>query len=237
MLVGAEVKQFRNLHPKELDCGDEVLIALADGVATSPNAQFASRFILEELARVLEQHPQWCQDELITGRHVREVHARLCAEVSSRPHLHGSSSTLVAAHVRGNRAAILNVGDSRAYLRKSDGSVRQLSHDHTELQRLRDAGEANDETEYASVYGALSDCLIADSLESGFAIHRTTANLAPADLLVLCTDGVHEVLGDERWQALLAGNPEPTTLVEVTRAVVLKSGAPDNFSVIAARVA
>lgn len=233
MLVGTEVRQSRNLHPKELDCGDEVLIALADGVAISPTPQFASRFILEELARVLPEHPQWCQDDLITGRHVREVHARLCAEVSRRPHLHGSSTTLVAAHVRDNRAAILNSGDSRAYLRKADGSIQQLSHDHTEWQRLRDAGEADDATEYASVYGALSDCLIADSLESEFAIYRTTVMLAVADLIVLCTDGVHDVLGDNRWLALLAENADPTALVVATCAAVLQAGAPDNFSGIA----
>lgn len=236
LLVGTEVKQFRNLHPKECECDDEVLIALADGVATSPHAQFTSRFILDELLRVLERHPQWCRDDLATGRHVREVHAGLCAQVSQHPFLHGSSSTLVAAHLKGSRVAVINTGDSRAYLRKADGSIQQLSHDHTEWQRLRDAGEADDATGYASVYGALSDCLIADSLESEFAIHRATAMLAPADLIVLCTDGVHDVLGDNRWLALLVESADPTTLVKATRIAVLQSGAPDNFSVIALKL-
>lgn len=235
LLVGDEVKQFRNLHPKELDCSDEILIAVADGVATSPHAQFASRFVLEQLPRVLRDYPQWCQDDLTTGRHVREVHARLCAEVSRTPHLHGSSTTLVAAHLRGNRAAIINSGDSRAYLRRADGAVELLSHDHTELQRLRDAGEVDEATEYASVYGALSDCLIADSLESGFAIHRATITLSTEDMIVLCTDGVHEVLGDEQWLALIANHPDPAGVVTATRDAVLKAGAPDNFLVVASR--
>ncbi|MBZ0223881.1 MAG: serine/threonine-protein phosphatase [Dokdonella sp.] len=234
LLVGADVRQSANLRSQHVALDGEVLVALADGVAASPNAQLASQFVLNELPKVLQQHADWCQEGLFNGRHVRETHARLCAELAHRPQMHGSATTLVAAHIKGSRIAILNTGDSRAYLRSANGSVRQLSRDHTELQRLRDAGDADAMTEYASLYGALSDCLVADSLESDFAIHRETLTLAPNDLLVLCTDGVHDILGDARWRDLIAEHSDSLTLVHAARTAVLAAGASDNFSVIAA---
>ena len=233
LLVQGEVRQSKNLLPVEKEFDDEVLIALADGVAASPNAHLASRFILGELPRVLNEHAQWCQDGLMNGRHLREVHARLCEELARRPQMYGSSSTIVAAQFKGSRAVVLNTGDSRAYLRKCDGSIRQLSQDHTELQRLRDAGTADATIEYASLYGALSDCLIADSEESDFAIHLVTLTLAPGELLVLCTDGVHDVLGDAPWQTMMTQHADPITLAEAARSALLAVDAYDNFSVIA----
>ena len=231
-----EVRQSKNLRPQEKWTDDEILIALADGVAASPNAQLASHFVLSELPRVLQQRPEWCHDGLINGRHLRETHARLCEELASRPQMYGSSTTIVAAHINGRRAVVVNTGDSRAYLRRRDGSVRQLSKDHTELQRLRDAGEADATTEYASLFSALSDCLIADSEEGGFEIHMESLILAPDDVLVLCTDGVHDVLGDAPWQALIAEQSDPLTLVHAARSALLANGAYDNFSVIAVMV-
>jgi len=233
LLIGTGVHQSGNLLPAEIVHHGDVLIALADGVAASPHAQLASRFVLNALPQVLQQRPEWQQDGFVTGRHVREVHARLCADIAQRPQLHGSSTTLVVAQVKDTRAAVLNSGDSRAYVRRADGDVRQVSRDHTELQQLRDSGEADDSTEYASLYGALSDCLVADSLESSFAIHLATPLLAAGDMLVLCTDGVHDVLGDRRWKQLIGENADPLLLVSVARAAVLEAGAFDNFSVIA----
>jgi serine/threonine protein phosphatase PrpC len=233
LLVQGEVRQSKNLLPVETQVDDEVLIALADGVAASPNAQLASRFVLSELPRVMSERAHWCQDGLVNGRHVRELHARLCGELARRPQMYGSSSTIVMAQIKDSRVVVLNTGDSRAYLRKCDGSIRQLSQDHTELQRLRDAGTADATTEYASLYGALSDCLIADSEESDFAIHLATLTLAPGELLVLCTDGVHDVLGDAPWQTMMTQHADPLTLVDAARAALLAVDAYDNFSLIA----
>jgi len=85
----------------------------------------------------------------------------------------------VAVHVKDGHAVVLNVGDSRAYLRAPAGSVRQLRRDHSELQRLRDSGEVDADTSDASFYDALSDCLVADPQESDFAIHRATDAQCP----------------------------------------------------------
>lgn len=235
VLVGGEVWQQDRLAPRKALIEADVLAALADGVATSPSAQFASRFVLKTLPRVMADHPDWVQEGHVAARHVRETQARLAAELARHPGLRGSSCTLVAAHFVSGQVVVFNSGDSRAYLRRRDGSVQQLSRDHTELQRMIDAGEADATTEYASIYDALSDCLIADPHEGGFSIHRAAATLHDGDAVILCTDGVHDVLGEAPWRKLMEALADPLPLVQATHDAVLKAGAPDNFSLIVAR--
>lgn len=236
LMVGAEVWQESQLAPREVVIENEMLAALADGVATSPEAGFASRFVLKALSRTMAQHPEWLQDGHIAARHVRETQARLTAELARRPRLWGSACTLVAAHFRADGVVVLNSGDSRAYLRRHDATMQQLSRDHTELQRLREAGEASDATEYASIYDALSDCLVADADQGDFAIHRASATLRDGDAVILCTDGVHDVLGDANWRTLMEAHPDPLAVAHAARETVLKARAPDNFSLVAARL-
>lgn len=232
VLVGTCVHQADDLEaPLMID--DGVLVAIADGLAVSPRSGQVSRILLEILPAILRDHPEWLRDGLLSNRHLREAHVRLCERAERLPRLRGGASTLVAAQVHEDRVAILNCGDSRAYLRQVNGDIRQLSCDHTELQRLRDAGIAAEGVEYASLYDVLTDCIGTDPDDGAFAIHRVEARLAAGDLLVLCSDGVHDVLAEADWHRILRASGDPPTLVAATRRAVLRAGAPDNFSVIA----
>ena len=231
LLFGSRVIQSAHLlHSEQVDRND-LLIAVADGVATSPSAALASRRYLAALARVSAD----AAGQPMTARHVRTAHQLFCDELTRKCSSHGASTTLVAAHIIGQRVAVLNVGDSRTYRRSASGEVAQISRDHTELNRLRESGIAVAGVEYGSIYDALSDCLIADPEETGFAIHCESLELQDGDLLILCSDGVHDVLGDAAWRALIAEHAMPQSLVQQTRQNVLAAGAPDNFSIIAVR--
>ena len=231
LLFGSRVIQSAHLlHSEQVDRND-LLIAVADGVATSPSAALASRQYLAALAGVSAD----AAGQPMTARHVRTAHQLFCDELTRKCSSYGASTTLVAAHIIGQRVAVLNVGDSRTYRRSASGEVAQISRDHTELNRLRESGIAVAGVEYGSIYDALSDCLIADPEETGFAIHCESLELQDGDLLILCSDGVHDVLGDAAWSALVAEHATPQALVQQTRQRVLAAGAPDNFSVIAVR--
>lgn len=224
--------QQDDLPPQLFDCHDG-LFAVADGLANSPTPERASRLAVEALAKSLHDHPEWTgYDGLPSTRHVHAAQAALCDALASRQLLPGSSTTLVAACVQQNHVAVLNSGDSRAYLIRSDGSAKQLSRDHTELRRMIDNGEAQAGVEYASMYYVLSDCLAAAPECDDFAVHRETTELHPGDRLILCSDGAHDVLDDLTWLAAMAVQPDPVKMVEATREAVLARGAPDNFSII-----
>ena len=231
VLFASRVIQSAHLLQGEQVDRNDLLIAVADGVATSPAAALASRRYLAALARV----SAGAVGQPMNARQVRAAHQLFCDDLTRKRSSCGASTTLVAAHIIGRRVAVLNVGDSRAYRRSESGEVVQISRDHTELNRLRESGIADAGVEYGSIYDALSDYLIADPEETGFAIHCESLELQVGDLLILCSDGVHDVLGDAAWRALIAEHAIPQALVQQTRQHVLAVGAPDNFSIIVVR--
>ena len=206
-----------------------LLLAIADGVAISPQPQLASRFVIKHLAGI-------AATQGLSARTIRDVHGALCDRYA-RGKTRGSSTTLVAAYIRDAACQIINVGDSRAYLVAANGCWTQLSRDHTVLNDLRDANVAEAGIAYASMYDALSDCLIADDEEDQFSIHQRQTTLQPGDTLLLCSDGVHDTLGDRQLRELYDPELSLGAQVEILREAVLRAGAPDNFSLILARQA
>lgn len=226
---GVEVFQDRNLSVgyRTAEFG-RLVVAVADGVATSTAPQQASRFVLEDLAAEIDSGAAF------DVRTVRRVHGHLC-DTLAKGRTFGTSTTLAAVECQQDRCTVLNIGDSRVYRIVANGEWRQLSRDHTILNAMIDRGEAEPGKDYASFYGMLDSCLVADDEETEFAVHRAESPFLPGDLLLLCTDGVHDTLGDARLTRLTDALLAPQDQVEVWRKAVLKAGAPDNFSMILVR--
>ncbi|MFO1371422.1 MAG: hypothetical protein U1F42_03190 [Candidatus Competibacteraceae bacterium] len=160
--------------------GDEVVLAVADGVASSDgNRRIAPATGQPDRAGGIGQGgsgtPGVVAGGFVANRHLRHVQTQLSDKLADDLKTYGAASTLAVAHVRGRRAAILNVGDSRVYRANREGRWWRLSKDHTILQGMIDRGDASPDAEYASVYGMLEHVLCADSEESDFAIHRVLA--------------------------------------------------------------
>jgi serine/threonine protein phosphatase PrpC len=204
-----------------------LLLAIADGVAVSPSPHLASRWVIKTLAAL-------ASDADLSPRLVRELHGRLCDRYATGRTL-GTSTTLVAASCNVSRCVVTNVGDSRAYLIKSDGEWSQLSRDHSVLNDLIDHGQVDFDPVYAHLYDGLAHYLIADHQEDGFRIHQTSIPLGIGDRLLLCSDGVHDVLGEPTMQRLYKLHDTVAGQVDAWRRAVLAAGAPDNFSMILAR--
>ena len=201
--------------------------AVADGVSASPAPQVASRFIIETMAASLSEQP----DAELDVRLVRRVHGLLCDRYA-RGRTFGSSSTLVATQIVGNRCIVVNVGDSRAYRITVDGSWETLTRDHTVIESLRQQGQASCDLEYAHIYDALDSCLIADDEETEFSVHRRVSPFQQGDSLLLCSDGLHQTLEQKILEQLFDPGHSTQAQVEIFRIAVLKAGAPDNFSLI-----
>ena len=176
------------------------------------------------------------QDGFVANRHVRRAQARLAERLGSHRKTYGAASTLAVAHVRGQHSAILNVGDSQVYQVNREGQWRRLSKDHTVLQGMIDRGEASPDAEYASVYGLLEHVLCADSEESDFAIYRVLMTLEPGDTLVLCSDGIHDEIGEEMLWKLFDPALDVVAQAKVWRDAVWTHGARDNLSLVVAMI-
>lgn len=143
------------------------------------------------------------------------------------------SSTLTAAWLLGDEVGVAHVGDSRAWLLR-EGELRQLTHDHTEVQSLIDEGSLTEEE-------ARSDPrrnLLNRALAAGSPVEADvfTVPVRAQDRLVLTTDGVHAVLERDSLPGLL-GRGTPQETVDAVAAAVEDAGAPDNYAVVVADIA
>jgi PPM family protein phosphatase len=183
---------------------------------------------------VLQALASEAPDQPFDRRMVGRLHEQLCKQLA-RGDTFGSSTTLAAVRCYPDHCEVMNAGDSRVYHIPADGAWQQLSHDHSLINTLIAQGEAEAGVEYASFYYALDSCLVADSEESEFAIHRRLEPMAAGDTLLLCTDGVHDTLSDAQLQSQFSASLSPKEQAQVWRNAVLDAGAPDNFSLIVLR--
>ena len=207
--------------------GGGALVVLADGMGGHADGGIASGLAVnaavERLAAAL--------DPLGSLREAVEDANRAIGE---RRGLRGAvmGTTLVLAVVRDGRAAIANVGDSRAYVIKS-GSAQQITLDHSWLAEEMRAGRiaahsaAHDPRRNVLSRALTGDPVAADAFE---------LELGRGDTLMLCSDGVWEVLDDHTLAALLESGPPLAEEVTEAVAAAIAQGSTDNATVVACRV-
>ena len=210
--------------------------AVADGVSGGANPRLASRLLLEMLTTRLLS----CPSAKALGPLLHQLHHDY-AQLGSQPAYFGMASTLVGVCLEGSRATVFNVGDSRAYVFTPSGTghhVQLLSHDHSLLQEMIDAGDLAPEqaTEAASFVRGLTSQLMAAPVDlnadphGGFQVSITHHVLQKGEILVLCSDGLNEALSDSEMAALFC-EPNPLDLTTVYRAA-RRAGGTDDFSVV-----
>jgi serine/threonine protein phosphatase PrpC len=209
----------------------KTLLAVADGISSCDvgNGELASRMACEELARALG--PQCSLDSfpLAVTMACRAAARTLIDWAEREGHrqrlLDGDDlmgTTLVAAWLEGNRLALANLGDSRAYLLDETG-IEQLTVDGDLGSALLSAGvPPEDVREAGSMAKALRDCVGGYTRTPSGELkvqeqHCTPTvtfwRLVPGDVVVLCTDGLVEegIFLDPQTLAELVGRHKDLT--------------------------
>jgi len=143
-----------------------------------------------------------------------------------------AGTTLVAVVVAGGRASVANIGDSRCYLWR-DGALAQLTVDHSWVAEQVRAGQLA----AAAVAGhphrsLLTRALTGDPVE----VDLFSTAVAPGDLLLVCSDGLWDSLGDERLSALLAAGGGLDALAAGACQAALAIRPGDNVTAVLCRV-
>jgi protein phosphatase len=145
----------------------------------------------------------------------------------------GLGSTVTAALVIGEQVFIANVGDSRTYLLR-DGKLSRVTTDHSLVERLVEAGKLD----RADVYDHPNRNLIYRSLGAGKSdveVDIFTEKLKDGDVLVLCSDGLWEMVKDAQMESIIT---EVTDLVETCDLLIQRAnenGGEDNITVVLLR--
>lgn len=148
------------------------------------------------------------------------------------PHQSGMGTTLVMAVFRGDWLWLGHVGDSRAY-RLRDGELRQLTRDHSLLQEQIDAGLIS--PEQAAFSSNKNLVTRAVGVDAAVDLEVNRHEVQAGDLLLLCSDGLSDMVDDERLAALLREGDSLDAIADALVQAANEGGGRDNISVILAR--
>lgn len=209
------------------------LLAVADGMGGAAGGDVASSTVVDALA------------PLDTGRAgddpVRDLAAAIAAantamrkRARAEAFLDGMGSTCTALRRVGSRLILAHVGDSRAYV-LADGTLRQVTHDHTFVQRLVDTGQITEEE--AERHPQRSVILrVVGHLDDDDDIDTASFGAAVGQRWLLCSDGLPRVVSAGAIRDTLAQDTTVAQAAERLVELALDAGGPDNITVVVADV-
>jgi protein phosphatase len=158
---------------------------------------------------------------------------RLARATERDPRRAGMGTTMTALLLYDDAVALVHVGDSRAY-RLHDGTLEQLTRDHTFVQLLVEIGDLTPE---AAEHHPHRHVIVKALQGSGDAV-AADVQLRPAvpgERFLLCSDGLSDCVDREAIAAALA-LPEPAAAAAALLELALAAGAPDNVTCVVADV-
>jgi serine/threonine protein phosphatase PrpC len=214
-------------------CGSHVessthfVVGVADGVSGEEGGEIASQTAIEVTMRAYrESPPSWGPAKRLF-RAAQEANIEIHDRALVVPELRGMSTTLTALALDGSNACAVHVGDSRLYLIR-EGRCLQKTKDHTVAARRRRVGMVS--AERAKTHPLRSTLTRSLGRELIAAIDRITFAVSDGDILLLCSDGLYNVLSDEE---ILSGalHAERAEACKNLIATANARGAPDNVTV------
>ncbi|MBK9739013.1 MAG: serine/threonine-protein phosphatase [Actinobacteria bacterium] len=208
------------------------LLLVADGMGGHAAGELASAIAVATVAD-LDVHPP-VSSELLTalGDAINDVGDGIADVISADPDLTGMGTTVTGIYWREERIAVVHVGDSRAYLLRG-GELSQITHDHTYVQTLVDAGRITEEE--ALIHPRRSLIMRALDGRNPVEADLSIREARDGDRYMLCTDGLSGVVRPDEMASIL-GDGEPTGCVTRLVDLALERGAPDNVTVVVADV-
>jgi serine/threonine protein phosphatase PrpC len=225
--MGLERTNNEDCAGADLELG---LFVVADGMGGHAAGEVASRIAVETLFAAMRARarPARSRDEAeVLLQAVHDANAAVLREATERG-THGMGTTLSAVMVRKRAAVIANVGDSRVYLISRKG-LAQLSTDHTLVMQMVERGLLT--LEQARTHTDKHVLTMAIGTPGVLEPQILHAKVPPKGRLLLCSDGLHDLLPEEEIEAL-AKTPE---LEDAANALVARAnsrGGFDNVTVL-----
>ena len=195
---------------------------VADGMGGHEHGERASQGLLEHLDHCFKEgliKADSLEDDLCF--YVKMFNDELNQQAMEEGQLRPMGCTLTGLVWSQGKTYLLNAGDSRTY-RYRDGILRQLTQDET----MR--GLTGNPTESK----ALLNC-IGGGAEGNLTMEDLTERLHEGDLLLICSDGLTDMLCDEEIEQFLGDSPQP---VDELYEAACQRGGVDNVSIILAKI-
>lgn len=195
-----------------------VVLIVADGMGGHVAGEVASRLAINAAA----------SNELPPPDRVMAANRAIREEVAREPSLEGMGTTMTLAQVEDGKAQVAHVGDSRAYLYR-DGELSQITEDHTVAAEYVALGQLDPEEAAAHPQRHMLTRTL--GLTRFVNVDQIEVSLQVGDRLLLCSDGLTEMVSDEVIAKALSEGPVEDVawrLVELAN----DAGGTDNITVI-----
>jgi serine/threonine protein phosphatase PrpC len=205
--------------------------AVADGMGGHSAGEVASAIAIEELAALGERGP-WENETAATDdlkAAILRANRRIREMAASDRKLNGMGTTLVALLEDGDMVHVANVGDSRGYLLRQ-GELSQVTVDHSLVQELVDDGRLSPED--AERHPQRSVITRALGIDPEVEFDLFTYKLQVGDRLLLCSDGLSDVVEPAQIRRVLLRFPDAQKAARQLITVANEQGGPDNITVI-----
>jgi protein phosphatase len=212
---------------------DPPVFVVADGMGGHDGGDIASRIVVEEFGRLSDTGDDPRRAAELVAETLRRCQGRLDEYGDTHRGSDGrrwrGGTTAVIALVAGDQWLLANLGDSRVYA-VGGGELMRISVDHSLVQELVDAGQITEEEaavhpERHIVTRALGG---PDDVDPDFFV----LPLADFERVLLCSDGVTGMIGDEEIARLLAENADPSDAADRIVAAAVTAGGIDNATAV-----
>ena len=218
------------------------LLLVADGMGGEAEGERASTIAVDQLATYVLNSLSWCFRLEENSEHDFEEHLKdalkSCQESikaigRDHPEMQSMGTTMTMVYIVWPRAFVVHVGDSRCYLLRNS-ELSQITADHTMAAMMAQSGQmSQEEARKSPMRHALWNVLGGKSDELSIDVSKLT--LERDDRLLLCTDGLYDMVSDDGIRDVLIFSPSAEAACRKLVDLANEGGGSDNITVIIAR--
>ncbi|NQU64225.1 MAG: Stp1/IreP family PP2C-type Ser/Thr phosphatase [SAR324 cluster bacterium] len=211
------------------------LFIVSDGMGGHRGGELASSFVTSDLSVTIDTELNKLRSS--KPRAIRRIIQRAIYQHNKQVQMEGQSeagykdmgATVVLALIRSGRVTIANLGDSRLY-RYRNGTLIQISRDHSIIAELIEKGKLLPEhAENHDDEGIITQYM---GMEDKAVPHIKSFLLKKNDRLLLCTDGLTDMLTDSQIQDVLRTQPDADIAAKQLVKLANDAGGMDNITVL-----
>ena len=228
--IGSHVGMVRSNNQDSAFAGD-YLFLVADGMGGHAGGDVASAIAAKTMS-TLDVPPTGSPEAMtnVLRTAILDTNAKLRATVRDRPELAGMGTTFTGVIPVEDQLAIGHIGDSRLYLLR-DNTLRQVTKDHTFVQRLVDSGKITEDE--AKIHPRRSVLMrVLGDVDASPQVDTQVVDTQPGDVWLLCSDGLCGYVDDDDIEKILRRRSTLQGAVDSLIDKSLSHGAPDNVTVV-----
>lgn len=203
------------------------LFVVADGMGGHKAGDMASRYTVEVLLESIRSNKEKNPIKILRAA-IEEANRCVRRKAEEDEGLAGMGTTVVAATIIGHTMYVANVGDSRLYLIRDD--IRQITKDHSLVEEMVRRGKLR--REEARNHPNKNVITRAIGAEKDVVIDFFDMRLRKNDIILLCSDGLSNMLEDEEIKDIVKSDKEINKIAEELITAANQNGGKDNITVV-----